>query len=124
MHFLGDVNQFHGRIGPDRVHLGAIDVPYETNGEAVGSLARVFVRPHDVTIDTKTNGLASIPAKVLRVHSAGPFVRVELMTKAGQALVAELSQERFGTMNLKPETSVYVRPRHIRVFAESEQVSG
>ena len=118
LHFLGEVNQFHARIDSDRVHLGSIDIPYEGNGQVIGSTARVFVRPHDVTIDTKTNGLASIPAEVLRVHSAGPSVRVELKTSAGQALVAELSQERFGTMHLEPGTSVYVRPRHIRVFCE------
>lgn len=119
LRFLGEVNQFHGRIDADRVHLGPIDVPYEGDGAPAGSAARIFVRPHDVTIDTKTNGFASIQAEVLRVHSAGPSVRVELRTSAGQALVAELSQERFGTMRLEPGTSVYVRPRHIRVFSES-----
>ncbi len=116
--FLGEVNQFHGRIDSDRVHLGPIDLPLEDAARPDGTTARVFVRPHDVTIDTKTNGFASIPAEVLRVHSAGPSVRVELKTSAGQSLVAELSQERFGTMHLAPGTSVYVRPRHIRVFSD------
>lgn len=119
LHFLGEVNQFHGRVDADRVHVGAIELPYEQNGQMVHGDARVFVRPHDVTIDTKTNGLPSIPAQVLRIHSAGPTVRVELRTAAGQALVAELSQERFGTMSLQPGASVFVRPRHIRVFSES-----
>jgi sulfate transport system ATP-binding protein len=118
LHFLGEVNQFHGRIGADRVQLGPIELPFESNGQTIGSEARVFVRPHDVTIDTKTNGLPSIPAQVLRVHSAGPVVRVELRTSAGQALVAELSQERFCTMSLTHGASVFVRPRHIRVFSE------
>jgi len=118
MHFLGEVNQFHGRIDADRVSLGPIDMPYAANGRKVGGDARVFVRPHDVTIDTKTNGLPSIPAEVLRVHSAGPIVRVELRTSAGQSLVAELSQERFGTMRIEIGTSVFIRPRHIRVFSE------
>lgn len=120
LHFLGEVNQFHGRIGADRVHLGSIELPYEGNGHAVGSDARVFVRPHDVTIDTKTNGLPAIPAVVLRIHSAGPVVRVELHTSAGQSLVAVLSQERFDTMHLSPGNSVFVRPRHIRVFTEAQ----
>jgi len=118
LQFLGEVNQFHGRVDTDRVHLGPIELPFERNGQTVGSTARVFVRPHEVTIDTKTNGLPSIPAEVLRVHSAGPSVRVELRTSAGQLLVAELSQERFGTMRLETGTSVFVRPRHIRVFSE------
>jgi sulfate transport system ATP-binding protein len=119
LHFLGEVNQFHGRVDSDRVHLGPIELPFDANGQSVQGAARIFVRPHDVTIDTKTNGLPSIQAKVLRVHSAGPTVRVELKTSAGQSLIAELSQERFGTMRLEPGTIVYVRPRHIRVFSET-----
>lgn len=119
LQFLGEVNQFHGRVDSDRVRLGSIELPFDANGQAVDGAARVFVRPHDVTIDTKTNGLPSIPAKVRRVHSAGPSVRVELRTSAGQSLIAELSQERFGTMHLVPGTSVFVRPRHIRVFSET-----
>jgi sulfate transport system ATP-binding protein len=119
LHFLGEVNQFHGRIDAGRVHLGSIEIPFEGSGHSPEGAARVFVRPHDVTIDMKTNGLPSIPAEVLRVHSAGATVRVELRTTAGQSLVAELSQERFGTMRLEPGASVYVRPRHIRVFTEA-----
>ncbi|MEP0848518.1 MAG: sulfate/molybdate ABC transporter ATP-binding protein [Phycisphaerae bacterium] len=119
LRFLGHVNQFHGRIGADRIQLGPIELPFETNGQAVGGAARVFVRPHDVTIDLKTNGLPSIPAEVLRVHSAGPIVRVHLRTSVGHLLVAELSQERYDTMRLVPGASVFVRPRHIRVFSEA-----
>lgn len=119
LHFLGEVNQFHGRVDADSVHLGPIELPFDGNGQPIRGTARVFVRPHDVTIDTKTNGLPSIQARVLRVHSAGPTVRVELKTSAGQSLTAELSQERFGTMRLEPGTTVYVRPRHIRVFSET-----
>jgi len=119
MHFLGEVNQFHGRIERGRVSLGSIDLPLDDAGHAAGAMARVFFRPHDVTIATKTNGLPAIPAEVLYVHSAGPVVRVQLETSAGQALVAELSQERFGTMRLAPGMSVYVRPRHIRVFSDA-----
>lgn len=122
LHFLGEVNQFHGRVDADRVHLGPIALPFDGNGQPVKGAARVFVRPHDVTIDMKTNGLPSIQAKVLRIHSAGPTVRVELKTSAGQSLVAELSQERFGTMRLVPGAAVYVRPRHIRVFSETQVV--
>jgi len=121
LHFLGEVNQFHGRVDAGRIHLGPIELPFNADGQSVGGAARIFVRPHDVTIDTKTNGLPSIPAEVIRVHSAGPTVRIELRTSAGQTLIAELSQERYGTMKLVPGASVYVRPRHIRVFGEPWQ---
>jgi sulfate transport system ATP-binding protein len=117
MHFLGEVNQFQGRVDAGRLTLGgddgAIEFPYDGAGD--GEQARVLVRPHDVTIDEKPGGHA-LAAAVTRLHSAGPIVRVELRTEGGQRLVAELSQERFGTMAISLGATVYVRPRHIRVF--------
>jgi hypothetical protein len=44
-------------------------------------------------------------------------VRLTLHTDQGQTLSAEISQERFGGMNVGIGSTVYVRPRHIRVFA-------
>ncbi|MCD4748578.1 MAG: sulfate ABC transporter ATP-binding protein [Thermoanaerobaculales bacterium] len=119
MHFLGDVNAFHGRVIQGNVQFGSLKVPLLENRQQIVGDARVFIRPHDVTIDTKTNGLPAIEARVVRVHSAGPLVRVELLTSANQRLISEISQERFVTMNLQPDSKVYIRPRHIRVFADS-----
>ncbi len=125
MRFLGEVNQFHGRIDAGRVQLGPIDVPIDTvpiRDSAAPAVpadgeARLFIRPHDLTIDTDADGMPSITATVIRVHSAGPIVRVELRTSAQQSLMAELSQERFITMALTAGCTVFVRPRHVRVFA-------
>jgi sulfate transport system ATP-binding protein len=117
MRFLGDVNDFHGRVQSGSVQFDALQLPYPQDRQQVTGDARVFVRPFDVTIDTKTNGLPSIEARVLRIHSAGPLVRVELLTTANQHLTSEISQERFATMHLQNDSRVYVRPRHIRVFA-------
>ncbi len=117
MRFLGDVNAFHGRVNEGTVQFGSLELPFPENRRQIAGDARVFVRPYDVTIDTKTNGLPALESTVERVHSAGPLVRVELLTCAGQRLVSEVSQERFATMGLEPGSRVYVRPRHIRVFA-------
>jgi sulfate transport system ATP-binding protein len=122
MHFLGDVNAFHGRVDAGTVQFGSLELPFPEGRQQITGDARVFIRPHDVTIDTKTNGLPTMEAKVVRVHSAGPLVRVDLLTSANQRLTSEISQERFATMNLQVEESrVYVRPRHIRVFAGNGQ---
>jgi sulfate transport system ATP-binding protein len=121
MHFLGDVNAFHGRVDAGIVQFGSIALPFPEDRQQIAGDARVFIRPHDVTIDTKTNGLPAMEAKVVRVHSAGPLVRVDLLTSANQRLTSEISQERFATMNLQLESRVYVRPRHIRVFAGNGQ---
>ena len=118
MHFLGEVNTFHGRVNAGTIQFASMELPFPQQRRQIVGDARVFVRPYDVTIDTKTNGLPSIEAEVVRVHSAGAVVRVELVTAAGQRLVSEISQERFRTMDLKPRGRVYIRPRHIRVFTD------
>ncbi len=117
MKFLGEVNTFHGRIDAGSVQFGSINAPFPHAQQQIVGDARVFVRPHDVTIDTKSNGLPSMTAKVQRIRSAGAFVRVELRTENGQTLTAELSQDRFATMKLDVGSEVHIRPRHIRVFA-------
>ena len=119
MKFLGEVNAFHCRVDSGRVQFDALELPFPQERQQIEGDARVFIRPYDVTIDTKTNGLPSVTAEVIRIHSAGPVVRLELRTATGQALAAELSQERFGTMNLQVGSNVYVRPRHIRVFTSA-----
>jgi sulfate transport system ATP-binding protein len=120
MRFLGDVNAFHGRVEDGTVRLGPLELGKAIggtgNGQSEGGTKPVYVRPHDVTIDTTRGAQPSLQARVLRVHSAGPIVRVELETEAGQNLVSEISLERFGTLPLSVGQEVYVRARHIRVF--------
>lgn len=117
MRFLGEANHFHGRVDGGIVQFGSLELPYPEDRQQILGDARVFVRPHDLTIDTKSNGLPCLIAQAIRIQSAGSLVRVELRTQDGQELAAELSQERFNTMHLEVGSSVYVRPRHIRVFS-------
>jgi sulfate transport system ATP-binding protein len=117
MRFLGETNDFHARVDAGTVQFGNLALPYPQDRQQVVGDAKVFIRPYDLTIDTKTNGLPSLAAEVIRLQSAGPVVRVELRTDDDQALAAELSQERFATMKLDVGSKVYVRPRHIRVFS-------
>jgi len=117
MRFLGETNMFQARVESDTVQFGPIELPFPQERQQVVGDARVFIRPHDLTLDIKTNGLPSLKAEVIRLQSAGPIVRVELRTEQEQVLSAELSQERFSSMKLAAGSTVYVRPRHIRVFS-------
>lgn len=122
MRFLGEVNAFHGRVEGGRVHAGPMTVPWPEERRTRCGSARVFVRPHDFTIDTRCEKPGeSIPAEVVRVHSAGAGVRLELRIGGDQRLVAEVSQERFSGMALAAGSTCYVRPRHIRVFADGRE---
>jgi len=61
-----------------------------------------------------------LEATILRIQSAGSIVRLEIRTSEGQVLTAEISQERFATMDVKVGSNIFVRPRHIRVFANGQ----
>jgi len=121
MPFLGDVNAFRSCVDAGTVQFGSLEPPFPEGRQQITGDARVFIRPHDVTIDTKTNGPPTTEAKVVRVHSAGPLVRGDLLASANRRLTSEISQERFATMKQQVESRVYVRPRHIRVFAGNGQ---
>ena len=105
MNFLGSVNLFHGRVESGRPVLSATD-----------DAAPMFVRPHELDILTHRNGEAAVTARVERIQSAGPQVRIELSGPAGEMITVELSHERYREMTLARGQQVYVTPRQARVF--------
>ena len=117
MSFLGNVNRFHGRAEGGRVSFGAMAMEHDAGPPGD---ARIFVRPSDVEIEMTANGAPGLNATVLRVHSAGPSVRVDLLAESGETLVAELSHERCGTLDIHRGSSVVVVPRRIRVFVDQQ----
>ncbi|MGA2881439.1 MAG: TOBE-like domain-containing protein [Bryobacteraceae bacterium] len=96
--FLGHVNLFHGRHG--------------ANGRA----ARVFVRPHDLDIERAPSNGDSVFARVLRIQSAGPIVRVELTSDQNDSITVEMTHERHRDLMIKTGDPVFVKPRDVRVF--------
>jgi sulfate transport system ATP-binding protein len=124
MNFLGQVNTFHGRLEGGKVHFAAVavDVPH-TIFEADRKV-RVFVRPHDLEIETHRNGHPAFPAKITRVNSAGPNVRLELRATSGELLQAELPQERYRSLDVGLESEVFVAPRSVKVFSPDRATFG
>jgi sulfate transport system ATP-binding protein len=93
--FLGDVNVFHARLdaGP----------------------TRVWVRPHLLEVSRQPNE-RGVRARVERVHAAGPTVKLELLTEAGETLQAEIPQEHHRGLALARKEEVWVSPRQSRTF--------
>ncbi len=116
--FLGQVNFFHGRLEGDKVHFSTLAWDWPEHAGASAQPARVFVRPHELDVDVERNGHLALQAVVTRIHSAGPNVRLELRAASGEPLCAELTQERFRSLNLSVGNTVYVTPRDVTVFAD------
>lgn len=75
----------------------------------------VFLRPHDVMVETSPNG-TTVPARVNRLIHLGWEIQAELMLDDGQVVTAHLTRERFNELNLEPEQRVYVKPKEAKSF--------
>lgn len=76
---------------------------------------QVFLRPHDVVIDTHYEG-SRTNAKVSRVVHLGWEIEVQLKLEEGHEVKAILTREQFNQLNLKPEQRVYVKPKDAKSF--------
>ena len=76
---------------------------------------QVFLRPHDVVIDTHYEG-SRTNAKVSRVVHLGWEIEVQLKLDDAHEVKAILTREQFNQLNLKPEQRVYVKPKDAKSF--------
>jgi sulfate transport system ATP-binding protein len=108
MEFLGNVNLFHGRMDAGQPVISSAGRDGKT---------RVLVRPHDLEIYPHANG-HTIQARVTRIQSAGPTVKVELEHEGAEPFHAELSHEAFRASPVLVGQDVFVRPRNAFVFED------
>ncbi len=75
----------------------------------------IFLRPHDVIIETKPHS-SSVPARVNRLIHLGWEIQAELVFDDGQVVTAHLPREKFDELNLAPQLRVYVKPKDAKAF--------
>jgi len=124
MDFMGAVNLFHGRIESGKAVFGPLVLE---NNSAVrtaadGQSAQLFVRPHELSISRQHGSEPSLRARVLRAHSAGPVVRVDLRTENGEAIQVEMPHSEFRDRGIAKGDDVFVALRGARVFLEDYSI--
>lgn len=127
MNFLGQVNQFRGRMESGRVCIGHYEGK-APNPDALGSklenrntAATIYIRPHDFNISkTPQEDRLSFPATVTKVRSAGNLVRVEMVTDAGETLMAETSHQERAALQVETGGRFYMIPRNLRIFVDED----
>ncbi len=116
MDFLGRVNVFHGRAVGGVVVAGNLEIPLDRHHETERP-ASVYIRPHELEIQRNANGGGSLAARVLHINPAGAIARIHLEALEGSLqLHVELTQQRWRELTLQVGETVYVRPKHARVF--------
>jgi sulfate transport system ATP-binding protein len=108
--FLGNVNLFHGRVDNGKAYI---------NDTPTGNL--VFVRPHLLEISRQPNGGNHFRATTKHINAAGPLVKIEAVTEWGASVHIEMSQERFRTLQLAKDETVFIIPGDISVFQNNER---
>jgi sulfate transport system ATP-binding protein len=116
MRFIGNVNLFRGRIEAGMAVFGSLALPAPAAQQSADGAARLLVRPHDLDI-TRQEG-NGIPARVVRVQSAGPIAKVELTDDDGQTIKVELSHSRLRELDLAVDQLVFVVPSGARLVVE------
>lgn len=109
--FLGEVNLFRGRADGDKITLGdtSIEVAKLSDASRPGG-TRIFIRPHmlDIRREPSEN---SFPAQVKTVNTAGPLVRVELITAWGDSFSVSMPQDRYRKIGTKKGDTIFVNPK-------------
>ncbi len=118
MDFLGNVNLFHGRVEGGKAVFGSLVLDHASGMASDGKAARLFVRPHDLEIHTASRGPSSLAARIVRILSAGPLVKIELQSERSEPIHVEMSHEQFRAAKLHENDAVFVTAREARVFVE------
>lgn len=116
MDFLGNVNLFHGRVESGKAVFGSLVVDPPEGMELNGPSATLLVRPHELEIHYQSNGAPALRARVDRVQSAGPLVKVELTGETGQSIQVDLSHDRYQQTPVQAGDDVFVVPRDTRLY--------
>jgi sulfate transport system ATP-binding protein len=77
---------------------------------------RLFIRPHDVEVQTSPDD-STVWAVVERLVHLGWEVQVELRLADEQLITAHFSREQFDALNLKVGQIVFVKPKATKAFA-------
>jgi sulfate transport system ATP-binding protein len=103
MSFIGPVN-----VLPSSSNL------FRNNGVAATE-PEVFLRPHDIVIETQAHD-GSSPARISRLIHLGWEVQVELTCDDGQVVMAHLPREKFDHLQLQPQQRVFLHPKGAKAF--------
>jgi sulfate transport system ATP-binding protein len=124
-HFLGNVNLFHSRVHAGFARIGEMELAAPEHAGAENAPALAYVRPHDIDIQREANGGSAFKAVVSFIHPIGPVVRLELRREDDSELIeAEVTRERFRELDLRDGEAVYIKPRALKVFLNTDAASG
>ncbi|MGE4338026.1 MAG: sulfate/molybdate ABC transporter ATP-binding protein [Pigmentiphaga sp.] len=116
--FLGDVNQFKGKITRGQLHADGIVLPAPEFAAAEGVAATAYVRPHEFEVARYEAGGEGIAVKLNHAYLAGPSAFLELThASSGRIIEAQVPETLYRDLALAEGQDLLIRPRRTQVFA-------
>jgi sulfate transport system ATP-binding protein len=119
MDFLGNVNKLPVRVEGGRALLGdtgTVELPAKLFGNGPGR-TDAYIRPHELDLSRSAEGGNCLLGKVVHINPAGSVVKVRLLAEDfGLMLNVDLTPDRYKSLALKPDDTVYVTPKSARIF--------
>jgi sulfate transport system ATP-binding protein len=122
MGFLGSVNVFHGRVEAGRAHFGPLSVEYPEHAADTARPARGFTRPYELQL-AREDGGGGFWATLRHVTPAGAVIKLELENADTRTVQVEATREQYDALHPITGEQLYVKPRKVRVFVESDVVA-
>ncbi|MBI3760206.1 MAG: TOBE-like domain-containing protein, partial [Deltaproteobacteria bacterium] len=119
MNFLGNVNVFERHVAAGQPAENVIEFQCADELPAGLQPAKVFIRPHDLDVDTQRGDGFSLECRVHHINAAGPQTKLDIQTESGEWVHVVIPHERFQSLGIRPGATVFVHPRHVRVFVEA-----
>lgn len=125
--FIGNVNQFRGRVEGRNLRIGADLMPHGRTDLVDGSEVVAFSRPHETDFVKEGDG-EGVPAKVNRIlETSGLFSRVELIANGDARgdkqdyFEVEVAPDRLASLGVTTGDRVRITSRRLSLFEEGAE---
>ena len=120
MDFLGNVNKLPVRVEGGRALLGetsTVELPAKLFGNGANGRTDAYIRPHELDISRSADGGNCLLGKIVHINPAGSVVKVRLLAEDfGLMINVDISPDRYKSLALKPNETVYVTPKSAKIF--------
>lgn len=121
MDFVGNANVFHGHVQNGKAMMGSVELAYPDYQNSEVRAATGYIRPHELDIDRIPMGEGSLRARILQINPAGSFAKVRvLIDDYNWYWNVNVPLDRYQSLNLRSEETVWVFPRQVRLFLPAD----
>jgi sulfate transport system ATP-binding protein len=123
--FIGNVNEFRGKVEGDYVRIGRDLLPHGGAGLVDGQPVVAYARPHDAEIVLDSGTDEGIAVKVNRILNSGAVTRVELVANGAERdgkteyFEVEVPPQDLAQLGLTSGQRVRLKSRRLSLFGQN-----